>query len=200
MRSIIDNITSTGSNNNIITKDNDDDPLFEQKIEFITAGLERNYSKRLVNMAIKENAMATVDFISCLQTEINLSDHHRRSLIMLLTTLSKFSHKPFKQDMTRQDILLFLDSIRKPEASDPLHRWIGTYNLYRSLLVRFFKWLYYPDIEQGKRPKPSVIENISQLKRKETSIYKPSDLWTTEDDLIFLRYCPSKRIKCYHSR
>jgi integrase len=66
-------------------------------------------------------------------------------------------------------------------------------------VLRFFKWLYYPDIEQRKRPKPSVIENIPQLKRKEISIYKPSDLWTNEDDIIFLRYYPSKRIKCYHA-
>jgi hypothetical protein len=59
--------------------------------------------------------------------------------------------------------------------------------------------LYYPDIEQQKRPKPSVIENIPQLKRKEVSIYKPSDLWTNEDDVVFLRYRPSKRIKRYHA-
>ena len=65
--------------------------------------------------------------------------------------------------------------------------------------MRFFKWLYSPDIEPDKRPKPSVIENIPQLKRKEKSIYKPTDLWTEEDDSLFLKYCPSKRIKCYHA-
>jgi integrase len=64
---------------------------------------------------------------------------------------------------------------------------------------RFFKWLYYPDLEPGKRPKPSVMENIAQLHRKEESIYKPSDLWTQEDDILFLKYCPSKRDKCYHA-
>jgi integrase len=64
--------------------------------------------------------------------------------------------------------------------------------------MRFFRWLYYPDIEPDKRPKPEVIENIPQLKRKEQSIYKPTDLWTAEDDLLFLKYCHSKRIKCYH--
>jgi integrase len=52
---------------------------------------------------------------------------------------------------------------------------------------------------QTTTPKPSVVENIPQLKRKEISIYKPSDVWTNEDDAIFLRYCPSKRIKCYHA-
>ena len=37
------------------------------------------------------------------------------------------------------------------------------------------------------------------LKRREQSIYKPTDLWTEEDDILFLRYCPSKRMKCYHA-
>ena len=36
------------------------------------------------------------------------------------------------------------------------------------------------------------------MKRKEVSIYKPTDLWTQEDDLLFLKYCPSKRDRCYH--
>jgi integrase/recombinase XerD len=43
-----------------------------------------------------------------------------------------------------------------------------------------------------------VIDNIPQLKRKEQSMYKPSDLWTEKDDLLFLKYCPSRRDKCYH--
>jgi integrase len=101
--------------------------------------------------------------------------------------------------LSREQIFEFLDRLRKPEASDPLHKWIGTYNIYRMHIVRFFKWLYYPDIEPQKRPKPSVIENIPRLRRKEISIYKPSDLWTNEDDAISLRYCPSKRMKCYHA-
>ena len=80
-----------------------------------------------------------------------------------------------------------------------MHKWIGTYNLYRIELMRFFKWLYYPYIESDKRPKPEVIQNIPQLKRKEKSIYKPTDLWTSEDDSLFLRYCPNTRDKCYHA-
>src|ERR671919_1034420 len=102
------------------------------------------------------------------------------------------------KEVTRDDIMQFLDSLRKPEESDPLHKWIGTYNIYRVLLIRFFKWLYYLDIEQKKRPKPSVIENIPQLKRREQLIYKPSDLWSMDDDLLFLKYCPIIREKCYH--
>jgi integrase/recombinase XerD len=134
-----------------------------------------------------------------MKSEINLSNNYRREVIQKLSRLSIYHGKTLFKDMTREQILDFLDTLRKPEASDPLHKWIGTYNMYRMYIVRFFKWLYHPDIEAQKRPKPSVIENIPQLKQKEISIYKPSDLWTNEDDAIFLRYCPSKRMKCYHA-
>src|ERR1700756_2645976 len=65
--------------------------------------------------------------------------------------------------------------------------------------MRFFKWLYSPDIEQKKRPTQYIIQNVPQLKRKEKSIYKPTDLWTPEDDFLFLRYCPNARDRCYHA-
>jgi integrase len=134
-----------------------------------------------------------------MRTEINLSDNYRRDLIILLCRFSRTNHhKPFEQ-IIRQEIISFLDSVRKAEEVDSLHKWIGTYNLYRTHILRFFKWLYYPGILPDKRPRPAVIKNIPKLKRKEQSIYKPTDLWTKEDDLLFLKYCPSKRMKCYHA-
>lgn len=50
-----------------------------------------------------------------------------------------------------------------------------------------------------QKTKTFCDRNIAQLKRKEQSIYKPSDLWTQQDDLLFLKLCPSKRMKCYHA-
>ena len=121
-----------------------------------------------------------------MKTETNLSDSYRKSVIILLSKFSIFfrNQKSFKS-IIREDVLKFLDSFRKPESVDMLHQWIGTYNMYRIYLTRFFKWLYSPDIEQNKRPKPSVIENIPQLRRKEKSIYKPTDLWVEEDESYF---------------
>jgi integrase len=49
------------------------------------------------------------------------------------------------------------------------------------------------------RPIPAVIQNIPKLKRKEESIYKPTDHWTPEEDFIFYKYCPSVRDKCWHA-
>jgi integrase len=43
------------------------------------------------------------------------------------------------------------------------------------------------------------MQHISKIKRKETSIYKPTDLWTEEDDALFYKYCPSVRDRCWHA-
>jgi integrase len=173
-------------------------PLLDGRIEETASGLQTSYSNSLRSIGAN-NAATLVEYITAMKSEINLSDNYRRSIIEVLTTFSRFNdNKPFK-DLTRTNVITFLDSLHKAETQDPMHKWIGTYNLFRIYLLRFFKWIYYPDIEPSKRPKPSVVENIAQLKRKEKSIYKPSDLWTQQDDLLFLKYCPSKRDKCYHT-
>ena len=102
--------------------------------------------------------------------------------------------------MTRQDIIEFLERGRKPDHKDPLHRWIGTREPYRQTVMRFFKWLYYPDIETKNRPKPAVVQNIQKSRReeKDEDLYRPEDVWTQEEDLLFCKHCPSKRDIAYH--
>ncbi len=176
----------------------------ERKIEAATEGLPLKcftFLHRMLKLpGNKEHVLTICDYISSLKSEINPSDYYRRDVIILLCNFLIFfeNDKSFK-DITREDLLSFLDSFRKIESVDPLHKWIGTYNLYRIHLMRFFKWLYSPNIEYKQRPKPSLIENIHQLKRKEKSIYKPTDLWTPEDDSLFLKYCPNARDRCYHA-
>ena len=155
--------------------------------------------KVLLEKTSKDNVLVIADYILALKTEINLSLSYKRMNVVVLTKLCKFgSHRDFRE-LKREEIISFLDSLRRPEASDSLHKWIGTYNLYRVLLIRFFRWLYSPDMEKKQRPKPSVVENIPQLKRKEQSIYKPSDLWSSDDDLLFLRFSSNPRDRCYHA-
>jgi hypothetical protein len=172
-----------------------DDILFDRK-----HGLTPEYSKMLYNKISQDDALVVYSYIRAMRTECNLSDSYRRSLIKAFSKFCSFFNKYqcLNKNMTRDNILTFLDSFRRADAADPMHKWIGTYNLYLVHLVRFFKWFYYPGIEPDKRPKPAVVENIPQLKRREQSIYKPTDLWTPANDMLFLKYCPSKRMKCYH--
>lgn len=143
------------------------------------------------------NGHTICKYIIALRSETDLSDNYRENLISILSRISQFHrNKPFKS-MKRQDIITFLDQNRKSDAEDRLHKWIGTYNLFLTYIISFFKWLYHPnDID---RPKPDVVKNIGRLTRREKTIYTPSDLWSPEDDELFLKYCDSKRLKCYHT-
>jgi hypothetical protein len=120
-------------------------PLLDRRMDETTAGLPASFDKQLHSI-IEDNAETIVKYIAAMKSEVNLSDHYRKDLIALLFKFSKFNNnEPFK-DLTRTDILRFLDSFRRTETQDPMHKWIGTYNIYRMHLLRFFKWLYYPDI------------------------------------------------------
>ena len=81
-----------------------------------------------------------------MKTEINPSFNYRRDLIRLLTSFSEVNNRNFK-DVTRNDVISFLESYRKTETQDPLHKWRAAYNTFRVHLLRFFKWLYSPELE-----------------------------------------------------
>jgi hypothetical protein len=135
-----------------------------------------------------------------MKSETNLSDNYRRNILKITSSLSVFcKNKPFKSMTRLDDVLSYLDTLRKPESVDSMHKWMGTYNLFNAILTKFFRLLYSPDLLPKARPKHEVIENTYRLKRREISTYKPTDLWTEEDDSLFLKYCPSKRIRCYHA-
>jgi integrase len=179
--------------------------LIPWEIEEASKGLTKGVKNRLLRMRNQDNSLTLARYILSMKHEINISDGYRLLLIKVLSQLPRHvvttnGEKDFKE-ITREDFLSFLNSFRKPEPIDPLHKWIGTYNHYVIIISRFFKWLYYPDLspkERQLRQKPAVIDNIPKLKRKEKSIYKPTDLWTQDDDQLFLKYCPSVRDRCYH--
>jgi hypothetical protein len=151
------------------------DPI--ESIEHITNGLPKFAYKQLTQQISRENAVVIIKFIKCQKTEINPSDAYKNVVIRSLITIIKyFDNKNFKQLM-RSDIIKYLDSLRKSEQADPTHKWIGTYNLRRQLLLKFFKWLYDPAEEAKIRKIPGVMRDIPLLKRREQSIYTPDDLW-----------------------
>lgn len=150
-------------------------------------------------LSAADNAKLISKYIEAMMIEVNPSPNYRYLNHAVITNLSRFHKgKPFSK-MKRDDIITYLNSVRKTDVQDPMHKWIGTYNLYLTCITRFFKWFYYPNENPKNRPKPEVTSNIPQLKRKETSVYKPSDLWTLEDDLLFLKWCSNKRDRCYHA-
>jgi hypothetical protein len=169
------------------------------KIETTTKGLQQFYKKHLTELP-SQQAIVICNYVTAVGNEIKLSDKYRSSIIYTLVDLSKRIGKTKRfRDFTRVDVLKYLNHFKKDDNIDQSHKWIGTYNLNLIHLIKFFRWLYSPDLEPVKRPKPKVVQNLSKFKRREISGYKPSDMWDAEDNLLFLKYCPSPRDRCYHS-
>ena len=177
----------------------EENPLFEQRLNNALDGLESYYYEHLKNNISQPNVLIIANYILAMKVETNLTINTKRGVVTSLKLVSQYNNnKPFKE-MTKEDILAFLDNYRKPDIEDPTHQWIGTYNKRFIDLLRFFKWLYSPDIEPSKRQKPKVVKNIPTFKRKEKSKYKANDIWTKKEQVIFLQYCGNKRDRCYHA-
>jgi hypothetical protein len=89
-----------------------------------------------------------------MQIEVSPSPSNRIDSINKSKHFTDFHNLKSLRDITRQDIIDFLDSLRKHENIDPLHKWIGIHEIYRIVLLRFFRWLHCPsdDINKIKAP------------------------------------------------
>lgn len=114
--------------------------LLDRKIEEATAGLGKSFSRQISSIG-ENNSTIIVRYVDAMKHEVNPADHYRKDLIALLCRLSKYHNNKSLKEMSRDDILEFLDTCRRTEIQDPMHKWIGTYNLFRMILVRFFKWI-----------------------------------------------------------
>lgn len=116
------------------------DPLFDRKFDMITEGIDAFVIKKLRNLS-EANINTITTFMLAINTESNPSNSYRQQLVLRLCELGKFvNYEEFKQ-ITREVLIQFMDKFRKPEAVDQLHKWVGTYNFFLVLLVKFFRWL-----------------------------------------------------------
>jgi hypothetical protein len=99
-------------------------PILERKLETVTSGL-RQASFTGLQTITYDNSSTIADYILAMKTETNLSDNYRRDNIVVLTKFSKYCDNKSFKDTRRDDIIAFLESFRKPETQDPLHKWIG---------------------------------------------------------------------------
>ncbi len=118
----------------------------DRVIDSITVGMSRKaFNSRLKALAkiSFQNTPIFCDHILAEQIEQNIKPSAAESKVKLLIWLSDYhSHKPFEQ-MTKQDILSYLNSIRKTcfyRSIPALDR--GSYNGRLRYLLKFFRWLY----------------------------------------------------------
>ncbi|CAN5815694.1 tyrosine-type recombinase/integrase [soil metagenome] len=192
----------SNSNGQVCENPRESLPDLERKIDSITKTLSRPYFNKILKDLLKTNpvnAKTIVDYILTEQTEINIKDSTKESKIKILVWLSNFHNNKSFIELKKQDILEYLNNLRKTTVEDPSNRWVGTYNGRQIMLSKFFKWLYHPDEDYRERSTPICMHGIRKLPRKEKTSYKPSDIWEAREHVVFLKYCPYKRDRCYHA-
>lgn len=178
-------------------------PEVEERVNQLTEGAPQYFQSILLKMAhaSPQNAKTLCEFISVETSERNLKLSSKLTKIKILCLFNR--HLGYKQFelITKNDIRNYLDSLKKPESQDPTHKWIGTFNTRQMVISKFFKWLYnyHSEPDSDKWITPPCVQGIKQLARKEKSPYRPSDIWNNEEHALFLKYCPEKRDRCYHS-
>jgi integrase len=175
----------------------------EKRIDSLTEGSLPYFKSIFKQMALANplNARILCEFIVAERDEHNLKLSSILTQIKIIYLFNRYLHYKSFEQITKDDVVGYLVSLKKSESQDPTHKWIGTYNTRQMIIRKFFRWLYNHQNEpdRSKWISPPCIQGIKQLSRKEKSPYKPSDIWTNEEHAIFVKYCPEKRDRCYHS-
>jgi hypothetical protein len=109
------------------------------KVEQV-AGNQPGYVLSVISKLTRENADVLCDYILAEQTAFNISESTKESKITRLAWLALHcKNKPYRE-MTTADIQSYLDSGRKSDENDPLHKWIGYYNTKIKIFTKFFRW------------------------------------------------------------
>ena len=128
------------------------------------------------------------------------NDNSERNWINYLKILSLFANHIENarfEDVTRDDVLSFLDKRKKSIDDDPDKKWIVTWNGYLSRLLGFYRWMYNHDKEQDREKwiTPEMFSSIKRKKNKRISSYSPTDVWNIDEILTVVKYCTNPRDK-----
>jgi hypothetical protein len=117
-------------NNNI-----NEDPNHDRKLDLITEGAHLFLREHLLTRITRENCLTIIAYILVFMQESNPVEQYRVNTIFRLKRLAEYYNPKSFKDMTRQDIIEFLDSLRKPDSVDPLHKWKGNYEITRVVIL-----------------------------------------------------------------
>ncbi|TVP39201.1 hypothetical protein [Candidatus Nitrosocosmicus arcticus] len=124
-------------------------------VDQITLGLSRPYFCNILKKLREnnqENADTICKYILAEQAEFNIKNSTKEGKIKILVWLSNgFDDRKRYQDMTKENILAYLNNLRKPQ--DQGNGWINSYNNRQMVFLKFFKWLYNqnePDLTKRK--------------------------------------------------
>lgn len=125
----------------------------------------------------------------------------KRNITNYLKVFDLFSRhigsKKNLNNITKKDLLSFLDSKKKTLEDDPDQKWIVTWNDYFSRLNGFFRWDYNKDndLDRDQWKTHPIFSGIRRKKNKRFSRYNPNEVWSQIELFTVVKYCTSPMVK-----
>lgn len=115
--------------------------------------------------------------------------------LSILRLFSNFVGSKPLGEITKGDIVEFLDTKKRTIDIDPEKRWVTTWNHNLSRLFGFFRWYHNHDKDDDKSnwETPDCVKTIKKKKNKRISKYSPNDVWSEEELLLAVKYCDNLR-------
>lgn len=100
---------------------------FEGKLQLALEGLNPSIRRSLLGIS-ERNSIYIIDFvINELRKENNASLNYVRMNVYAIVDLVNHCKKSDLRKFTRENVISYLDSLKKTETQDPMHKWIGTH-------------------------------------------------------------------------
>lgn len=100
---------------------------FEGKLQLALEWLNPSIRRSLLGIS-ERNSIYIIDFvINEWRKENNASLNYVRMNVYAIVDLVNHCKKSDLRKFTRENVISYLDSLKKTETQDPMHKWIGTH-------------------------------------------------------------------------
>jgi hypothetical protein len=128
-----------------------------------------SFQRMFLRLPTNKDILLLADFIIDSYHERNIAVATKQAYITSLVYLSRYlGHKKTFPEMNAQDVIGYLNSIKRSIEADSDQRWVSTYNLNASVYLKFFKWLTQRDLPSSERKLSQVpmLRGLKFVKRK----------------------------------
>jgi hypothetical protein len=192
----------------VFSSSNDDDYnssyALNEKIKTVCKDLLPSLQRLFLQFPTDEDKELVADYLlTCIHQE-NITLSTKKVYLLTLFYLSRhYNHKKSFKDILMNNnsnsnnaITDYLGSLHKDRALDPDQSWINTHNQRAMVILKFFKWIAYPQLSSQERKKlsrerlPPVLRSLTFMPKKGSkSPIKAKDIWADQDTAIFLKCC-----------
>jgi integrase/recombinase XerD len=144
----------------------------------------------------EENRSLVHKFVEFMKGTDTSEKYQRVNLIVVIRFARFLGPDHRLSDVKKQEeIVVFLDTLRKDKSIDPDKKWIRTWNDYLQRIKYFMRWYHNPGIASVTDWQTPAFTQIKKKKTNRLSPYVESELWERQDLLTVVKYETQKRNK-----